>query len=195
MRITPDHPTTSELDFHAYDFRRHQSRNATIYGRFAIVVSRYNQSITQKLLDGAVETLREHQVAATDIDVAWVPGAWELPLAVQQFADSEQYVAVVALGAVIRGETSHDQHINSQVSHSLGQIALAHRLPVLFGLLTVHSLEQAIHRAGGNHGNKGAECAAAAVEMVRLLSLMPSGTAVASQTPTSQAPTSQTAES
>jgi len=140
-----------------------------VTGRFAIVISRYNEHITAKLLAGAIETLRAAGIADDAIDVAWVPGAWEIPLVAQRLADSRNYVAVLCLGAVIRGETTHDEHINRQVSLSLGQIALEHNLPVLFGVLTCNTVEQAIHRAGGNMGNKGVECAQAALEMVRLL--------------------------
>jgi 6,7-dimethyl-8-ribityllumazine synthase len=137
--------------------------------RVAIVVARYNESITAKLLDGAVETLTQAGVPDDQIDVAWVPGAWEIPLAASEFircSGDEMYDAVICLGAVIRGETTHDQHINRQVSLALGQMGLEHRLPVLFGILTCNSLEQAIHRSGGNVGNKGAECASAALEMM-----------------------------
>jgi 6,7-dimethyl-8-ribityllumazine synthase len=145
-----------------------------VTGRFAIVVSRYNEHITGKLLTGAVETLQAAGVADSQIVVAWVPGAWEIPLVAQRLATSRSYAAVLCLGAVIKGETSHDQHINRQVSLSLGQISLATGIPVLFGVLTCNSLEQAIHRSGGNVGNKGCECAAAALEMVRLLKQLPS---------------------
>ncbi len=138
-------------------------------GRFAIVVSRYNESITGKLLSGAVETLLSQGVADDAIDVAWVPGAWEIPLLAQRFAESRKYAAVLCLGAVIRGETTHDVHINRQVSLSLGRISLETGIPVLFGVLTCNNLEQAIHRSGGNVGNKGVECAQAALEMASLL--------------------------
>ena len=138
-------------------------------GRFAIVVSRYNESITSKLLDGAVSTLTAAGVPDDQIDVAWVPGAFEIPLTAQQMAESGRYVAVLCLGAVIRGETSHDQHINSAVSLGITQAGLATGVPVLFGVLTCETMEQAIHRAGGNVGNKGSECAEAAVEMANLL--------------------------
>jgi len=144
-------------------------------GRFAIVVARYNESITSKLLDGALQTLSAAGVADEAIDVAHVPGAWEIPVVAAQMARSGRYVAVLCLGAVIRGETTHDQHINRQVSISLGQIAIETGLPVLFGVLTCQSLEQAIHRAGGNVGNKGSECADAALRMVNLLEKLPSG--------------------
>ncbi len=149
-------------------------KSGPVSGRFAIVVSRYNEHITGKLLAGAVETLRAAGVADEAIDVAWVPGAWELPLASQRMARSGKYAAVLCLGCVIKGETTHDEHINRQVSLSLGQLALESGLPVLFGVLTCNTLEQAIHRAGGNVGNKGQECAAAALEMIRLLAQLPS---------------------
>jgi 6,7-dimethyl-8-ribityllumazine synthase len=137
--------------------------------RFAIVVSRWNESVTRRLLDGAVSTLREQGVADEAIDVAWVPGAWESPLVATRMAQSGRYAAVICLGAVIRGETTHDQHINRAVSLAISQLALSENLPVLFGVLTCDTMEQALQRAGGNMGNKGAECAAAAIEMVRLL--------------------------
>jgi 6,7-dimethyl-8-ribityllumazine synthase len=138
-------------------------------GKFAIVVARYNEHITGKLLAGAVDTLKAAGVADEAIDVAWVPGAWEIPLAAQHMAESGSYVAVLCLGCVIKGETTHDEHINRQVSLSLGQLALDKGMPISFGVLTVNTLEQAIHRAGGNVGNKGQEAAEAALEMVRLL--------------------------
>jgi 6,7-dimethyl-8-ribityllumazine synthase len=142
-------------------------------GRWAVVVSRYNESITGKLLDGAVATLAAAGVADDAIDVAWVPGAWEIPLVAGQLAGSGGYCAVLCLGAVIKGETTHDQHINRQVSLSLGRISLKTGVPVLFGVLTCNSIEQAIHRSGGNVGNKGVECAEAALEMASLLRKLP----------------------
>lgn len=141
--------------------------------RFAIVVAEWNRSITDKLLTGAVETLQASGVAGDSIDVAWVPGSWEIPLVAQRFAQSGQYAAVITLGAVIRGETTHDEHINRGVSLALVEIALSNDLPVLFGVLTCNSMEQAIHRAGGNVGNKGRECAEAALKMVGLLKNCP----------------------
>src|SRR4051812_11948221 len=150
-----------------------EGKSGPVSGRFGIVVSRYNEHITAKLLAGAIETLQGGGIADDAIDVAWVPGAWELPVVAQRMALSEQYAAVLCLGAVIRGETTHDEHINRQVSLSLGQIALEADLPVLFGVLTCNTVEQAIHRAGGNVGNKGQECAEAALEMVRLLEKLP----------------------
>jgi 6,7-dimethyl-8-ribityllumazine synthase len=141
--------------------------------RMAIVVARYNEAITKNLLDGAVETLLARGVPDNQIDVDWVPGAWELPLVAQQFAHSGKHAAVICLGAVIRGETTHDQHINTQVANSLGAIALEANLPVLFGVLTCNTYEQAVARSGGNVGNKGADCALAALEMASLLSKLP----------------------
>lgn len=140
---------------------------------FAIVVSRYNESITGKLLAGAVATLVGAGIADDSIDVVWVPGAWEIPLVAARLAQLQRYAGVICLGAVIRGETTHDQHINRQVSTSLGRIALETGIPVLMGVLTCESLEQAIHRSGGNVGNKGIECAEAALEMANLLRQLP----------------------
>ncbi len=141
--------------------------------RFAIIVSRYNESITSKLLDGALSTLTAAGADDDQIDVAWVPGAWEIPAAAARMARTGKYAGVLCLGTVIKGETTHDQHINRQVSISLGQLALETGLPVLFGVLTCNSLEQAIHRAGGNVGNKGVETAEAALKMVDLLGKLP----------------------
>ena len=137
--------------------------------RFAIVVARYNANITEKLLSGAIKTLESHGATSENIDVFRVPGAWELSVACQKVAESKKYVAAICLGAVIRGETTHDQYINQQVSLSLGNISLQFGMPVSFGLLTCNNMEQAIHRSGGNVGNKGVECAEAALEMVNLL--------------------------
>ncbi len=141
--------------------------------RFAIVVAKWNETITRRLLEGALKTLTEHGVAGDAIDVAWVPGSFEIPLAAQRLADSADYQAVLCLGAVIRGETTHDQHINRAVSTALAQLALETNVPVLFGVLTCETMEQAIHRAGGNVGNKGSECAEAALQMVGLLKNLP----------------------
>lgn len=141
--------------------------------RFAIVVSKYNDSITGKLLTGAIDTLRAHHVADDSIDVAWVPGAWEIPLVADRMAKTNRYAAIICLGAVIRGETTHDQHINRHVSICLGKTSLDCDLPVLMGVLTCNSLEQAINRSGGAVGNKGVECAEAALEMVSLLRRLP----------------------
>jgi len=134
----------------------------------AIAVSTYNENITSKLCEGAVRTLIEAGIPEDRILIAKVPGAWELPFATQRLLDSRAIVGVIALGAVIKGETTHDQHINRAVSSALMQLSLDHNKPVAFGLLTVHSLDQAIHRSGGNKGNKGEECAHALVACLRL---------------------------
>lgn len=141
--------------------------------RVAIVVSRWNESITKRLLEGAVATLASKGIPDETIDVAWVPGAWEIPLVAQRLADSRRYRAILCLGAVIRGETTHDQHINRSVSAAISEIALETGIPVLFGILTCETMEQAIHRAGGNVGNKGSECAEAALQMIGLLKNLP----------------------
>ena len=142
-------------------------------GRFALVVARYNESVTSRLLDGALEALTARGVPDGDIDVAWVPGAFEIPLVADRLANSGRYAAVLCLGAVIRGETTHDQHINRAVSLAFCESAMRSGVPVLFGVLTCDTLEQAIHRSGGNVGNKGADCALAALEMVNLLRQLP----------------------
>lgn len=136
--------------------------------RFAIVVSKYHVSITGKLLDGAVQTLTRNLVPADQIDVCWVPGAWEIPGAVQMALDSNRFDAVLTLGCVIRGETTHDQHINTTVSNGLGQLSLEYKIPVAFGVLTCNSMDQAIQRSGGSVGNKGVETAEAAIHMLLL---------------------------
>lgn len=136
---------------------------------YAIVVSRFNETITTQLLAGASETLQRHGVAAENITVAWVPGSFELPIVCDRLAASGQYVAVIALGAVIQGETSHHEYINTATAQGLMQTGLQHQLPVLFGVLTCHSMEQALDRAGGKAGNKGVEAALAAIETVNVL--------------------------
>jgi len=140
--------------------------------RFAICVARYNEHITTRLLNGALETLRAAAVTDDAIDVFWTPGAFELPIVAARAADSKQYAAVICLGAVIRGETTHDRHINTAISHQFADIGVRTGVPTLFGVLTCDTLEQALHRAGGNVGNKGAECADAALRMADLLDRM-----------------------
>lgn len=140
-----------------------------IQGRIGIVVARYNEHVTGNLLQGALSTLTEHGIEESQVTVAWVPGAWEVPVVAKAMAQNRSMRAVIALAAVIRGETTHDQYINQQVSHSLGQLSYDCGLPVLFGVLTCQSLEQAIQRSGGRVGNKGSECATAALEMIDLL--------------------------
>ena len=142
---------------------------AAVPGRYAIVVARYNESITSRLLSGALETLAAHGVADDLVDVAWVPGAFEIPVAAAALVRSGRYRAVLCLGAVIRGETTHDEHINRAVSLAISELSLETGVPVIFGVLACNNLEQAIHRAGGNVGNKGVECAEAALRMAQLL--------------------------
>jgi 6,7-dimethyl-8-ribityllumazine synthase len=143
--------------------------------RFAICVARYNEHITTRLLNGALETLRAAGTPDDAVDVLWVPGAFELPVVAAQAAESLRYGAVICLGAVIRGETTHDQHINTAISHQFADIGVRTGVPVLFGVLTCDTLEQAVHRAGGNVGNKGSECADAAMRMADLLKKVASG--------------------
>ncbi len=137
--------------------------------RVGIVVSEYHWHINGKLLDGALKTLLLAGIPDECVVVAKVPGAWELCLVCQQLASKSEFVGIIALGAVIRGETSHDQHINRAVSQSLMQISLQANKPIAFGLLTVNTLEQAIQRSGGNVGNKGEESANALVQSLALL--------------------------
>ncbi|HEY1603749.1 MAG TPA: 6,7-dimethyl-8-ribityllumazine synthase [Pirellulales bacterium] len=146
---------------------------ATTSRRIAIVVARYNDSVTSRLLAGAIETFARHGVPETQLVVAWVPGAFEIPVVAARLAERGDYAAVACLGAVIRGETTHDQHINRAVSLELAALSVRTGVPVLFGLLTCDTLEQAIHRSGGNVGNKGNDCAEAALEMIHLLGQLP----------------------
>ncbi len=141
--------------------------------RLAIVVSRYNETITGRLLQGSLDRLAASGVPDDGVDVFRVPGAWEIPLVVQQVAESGAYAAVIALGCVIRGETTHDQHINRYVSLALGELTQRLQIPIPLGLLTCQSMEQALQRAGGTHGNKGAECAEVALELIDLLARLP----------------------
>ncbi len=163
-----------------YDGKHHAPADA----RFAVVVARFNESITSRLLQGAVDTLTAHGVADGHIDVAWVPGAFEIPAAANRLAATGRYAAVLCLGAVIQGETTHDEHINRAVSMALMDIGLRTGVPALFGVLTCRSLEQAVARSGGRPtpgkdrpdsrvGNKGIETAEAALDMVGLLSRLP----------------------
>jgi 6,7-dimethyl-8-ribityllumazine synthase len=142
--------------------------------RIAIVASRFNDLITRRLLDGALDTLRRSGVHDDDVDVAWVPGAVEIPVAAGRLAASGRYDAVVTLGAVIRGATSHYDHVCSMVASGVARVALDADLPVIFGVLTTDTIEQAIERAGTKAGNKGAEAAQAAIEMATLLRDLPS---------------------
>ncbi len=154
-------------------------------GRFGIVVARFNQSITGRMLEGAVQTLLAHGIRDEQIDVAWVPGAFEIPTVASRLASDGQHVAILCLGAVIRGQTTHDQHINRAVSIALAQLGTQYKMPLIFGILTCETLEQAIARSGGcvgttgkddaqaHLGNKGVDCAEAALEMLNLLNKLP----------------------
>jgi 6,7-dimethyl-8-ribityllumazine synthase len=137
--------------------------------RFAIAVSRFNELISDKLLRGAFDALERHGVKLQDIDVFWVPGAWELPLITKEIALSGKYDAIVALGAVIQGDTPHFDYICAEASKGLAQIGLDQRVPIGFGVLTCSNLEQALERAGSTVGNQGADAALAALEMANLL--------------------------
>ncbi|MBN2292979.1 MAG: 6,7-dimethyl-8-ribityllumazine synthase [Pirellulales bacterium] len=150
-------------------------------GRFAVVVARFNETITRGLLDGALKTLTEHGVDDERIDVVWVPGAFEIPTVTAKLVETGDYAAVICLGAVIRGETTHDQHINRAVSLTLAELGVLNSMPIIFGVLTCNTLEQAQARAGvetatrgkdtedSRIGNKGGECAQAALVMVSLM--------------------------
>lgn len=137
--------------------------------RVGIVVSRFNEFITSKLLSGAIDGLVRHNVREDDIHVAWVPGAFEIPLIVSKMAKSGKYDAVIALGAVIRGSTSHYEYVCSEVSKGIATVSLNSDIPVMFGILTTENIEQAIERAGTKAGNKGYDCALGAIEMVNLI--------------------------
>ncbi len=134
-----------------------------------IVVARFNEFITSKLLSGALDSFARHGVDAADVDVAWVPGAFEIPLVASRMAESGEYDAVVCLGAVIRGATSHYDYVCAEVSKGVAQASLASGVPIIFGVLTCDTIEQAIERAGSKAGNKGSECAESAIEMANLL--------------------------
>jgi len=132
--------------------------------RVAVVVSRFNESVTTRLLEGARDALRQHALPDSHVDVVWVPGAFELPVAAEAAAASERYDVIVALGCVIRGETAHFEYVAGEAARGLGNVALAHRIAVGFGVLTTETLEQALARAGGAAGNKGFDAAAAALQ-------------------------------
>jgi 6,7-dimethyl-8-ribityllumazine synthase len=141
--------------------------------RFAIVAARFNEVITAKLLSGAVDCLSSHDVDGDDLDVAWVPGAFELPLAARALARAGGYDAVICLGAVIRGETPHFDLVAGRAAEGIRRAAEDTGVPVIFGVLTTDTLDQAVDRAGGAHGNKGWDAAMAAIEMASLLDQLP----------------------
>ena len=137
--------------------------------KFGIVAARFNEFIVGKLVSGALDTLHRHETADSDIDVAWVPGAFEIPIAAKKMAESGKYDAVLCLGAVIRGSTTHYDYVCSEVSKGVAQVGLQTGVPTIFGVVTTENIEQAIERAGTKAGNKGADAAMAAMEMASLL--------------------------
>ncbi len=137
--------------------------------KIGIVAARFNEFITSKLLGGAIDGLKRHEVEEDQIDVAWVPGAFEIPLIAQKMAQSGKYDAVICLGAVIRGATTHYDYVCAEVSKGIAQVSLQTGVPVMFGVLTTDNIEQAIERAGSKAGNKGFDCATGAIEMINLL--------------------------
>ena len=136
--------------------------------RFAVAASRFNEEITTKLVDGALECLVKHGVTLADVDVVWVPGAWELPSVAERLLASDRYDAIVAVGAVIRGDTPHFEYVAGEASRGLSELQREFNVPIGFGVLTTDNDEQAEARAGGVHGNKGWDAALAALEMVDL---------------------------
>lgn len=137
--------------------------------KIGIVVARFNEFITSKLLSGAIDCLKRHNVDEGDISIAWVPGAFEIPLIASKMAKSNKYDAVICLGTVIRGSTSHYDYVCSEVSKGIATVSLNSDIPVTFGVLTTENIEQAIERAGTKAGNKGYDCAISTIEMVNLI--------------------------
>ncbi|MBM4400009.1 MAG: 6,7-dimethyl-8-ribityllumazine synthase [Candidatus Cloacimonetes bacterium] len=136
--------------------------------KFAVIISRFNELISKKLLEGALDCLLRHEVKDKDITVIWVPGSFEIPLAAQKAAQTNKFDAVICLGALIRGATPHFEYISAEVTKGISQVSLQTGIPVIYGILTTDTIEQAIERAGTKGGNKGFNAAASAVEMVNL---------------------------
>jgi 6,7-dimethyl-8-ribityllumazine synthase len=143
--------------------------------KFGIVVSRFNEFITKKLLDGAMDALKRHGASEDSISIAWVPGTFEIPITAQKMAASNKYDAVICLGAVIRGSTPHFDYIAGEVTKGIAQVGLSTGVPAIFGVITTDTIEQAIERAGTKVGNKGSDAAAAAIEMANLLRSVDAG--------------------
>ena len=137
--------------------------------RVGIVAARFNEFITSKLLGGALDALKRHDVEEENIEIAWVPGAFEIPLIASKMAKSKKYDAIICLGAVIRGNTTHYDYVCSEVSKGIAHVSLNSDIPVMFGVVTTENIEQAIERAGTKAGNKGFDCAVGAIEMVNLI--------------------------
>lgn len=144
--------------------------------RFAIAASRFNELVVKNLVGGSVDCLRAHGISDDDLDVAWVPGSFELPLLARRLAATGAYDAVICLGAVVRGETAHFDHVAGQAAAGIRAASEETGIPVIFGVLTTDTFEQAMDRAGGKHGNKGWDAAMAAMEMASLLEQLPKGT-------------------
>ncbi len=140
--------------------------------KFCIILSRFNDFIGSKLLEGAIDELKRHGVTNENIDIVKVPGAFEIPVTAQKFAQSGKYNAIITLGAVIRGATAHFDYVSAEVSKGIAQVSLQTGIPVIFGILTTDNIEQAIERAGTKAGNKGSEAAKSAIEMANLLKLV-----------------------
>lgn len=140
--------------------------------KFGVVVARFNEFITGKLVSGALDALYRHGATEEDVEIVWVPGAFEIPLIAQKMAESKRYDAVICLGAVIRGATPHFEYVSAEVSKGVANVGLATHTPVIFGVLTTDSIEQAIERAGTKGGNKGFDAAVTAIETANLLKLL-----------------------
>ncbi|ADE57122.1 MULTISPECIES: 6,7-dimethyl-8-ribityllumazine synthase [Aminobacterium] len=143
--------------------------------KVCIIASRFNELITSKLIEGAKDILLRHEVSHQNIEIIWVPGAWELPLVAQEAALSGRFDGIIALGAVIRGDTPHFEYVSSEMAKGLATVGLSHRTPISFGVLTCDTLEQALLRAGSKAGNKGAESALAFIETANLLKVLRTG--------------------
>lgn len=139
---------------------------------FGIVISRFNNFISERLLTGAIDCLVRHNVSENSIDVVWVPGAFEIPSVAKKLIETKKYNAIICLGAVVRGETPHFDYVASEVSKGIASLSLEGKIPVIFGVLTVDNLEQAIERSGGKVGNKGFDAAMAAIEMANLFNVI-----------------------
>lgn len=151
--------------------------------RFAVVVARFNELVTRQLLAGALDGFRRHGVTGDDVDVAWVPGSFDMPVVARRLAASGRYAAVVCLGAVIRGATAHFDYVAAQAAGGIARAALDTGQPVIFGILTTDTLEQAMDRAGGKSGNKGYDAALAAIEMAGLMQVLPAAAGTDSPAP------------
>ena len=137
--------------------------------KFAIIVGRFNEFISSKLLSGAIDGLNRHGAKEEDIEIIWVPGAFEIPLIAKKLAKSNKYDAIICIGAVIRGSTPHFEYVSNEVAKGIANVSLSTEIPIIFGVLTTDNIEQAIERAGTKHGNKGYDAAITAIEMANLL--------------------------